>query len=69
MLGRGESLLLIKKWIKSAKGFKEIIGFAVGRTIFLEAISDFYKNKITRDEAIKKIASRYLNIINLWVKL
>ncbi len=69
MLGRGESKEMLKKWIKSAKGFKEIIGFAVGRTIFLEPIKDFYKNKITRDVAIKRIGKNYLDIINLWIKL
>lgn len=69
MLGRGESKEMLKKWIKSAKGFKEIIGFAVGRTIFLESIKDFYKKKITRDIAIKRIGENYLDIINLWIKL
>ncbi|HNV97115.1 MAG TPA: DUF2090 domain-containing protein [bacterium] len=69
MLGRGESKNLIKKWIKSAKEFSDIIGFAVGRTIFLDAVKDFYRKKITRESAIKKIAKNYEEIINLWTKI
>ncbi|MDD4289660.1 MAG: DUF2090 domain-containing protein [Patescibacteria group bacterium] len=69
MLGRGESKNLIKKWIKSAKEFSNIIGFAVGRTIFLDAVKDFYRTKITREFAIKKIAKNYEEIINLWIKI
>lgn len=69
MLGKGESKDLVKKWIKSANGFNEIIGFAVGRTMFLDAIKDFYRKKITREFAIKTIAKNYEDMINLWIKI
>ncbi len=68
MLGRGESDVLVEKWIKASMGIKEIIGFAIGRTIFLKSISDFYQNKISRECAVKNISDKYIYFINLWTK-
>lgn len=68
MLGRGESEKLVEKWISASSDIKQIIGFAIGRTIFLKSISDFCKNKITKDRAIINISEKYLHFINLWTK-
>jgi myo-inositol catabolism protein IolC len=68
MLGRGEDISHVKKWIKVAKKIKDINGFAIGRTIFQDALIAFHKGKITEKQTIQKIANRYLEMINLWEK-
>lgn len=68
MLGRGENFDHVKKWIKIAKTFKDINGFAIGRTIFQDALIDLHKNKINTKKAIEIIANRYLQAVRLWEK-
>jgi len=68
MLGRGENLSHVKKWINIAKQFKDINGFAVGRTVFEDALIDLHSAKLTNQEAIKIIADRYLQLVRLWTK-
>ncbi|MEO1701339.1 MAG: 5-dehydro-2-deoxygluconokinase [Pseudomonadota bacterium] len=41
-------------------------GFAVGRTIFAEAAEDWLAGKITDDEAIDQMATRYRNLCDVW---
>lgn len=66
MLGRGENTKMVEKWIKNAKQHKEIIGFAIGRTIFFNPIKNYYNKKITREESIKQISNNLKNFVNLW---
>lgn len=68
VLGKGEDSKKVKKWLMSAKRFDKIIGFAVGRTIFLNALKKYYSGKISRKRAIDIISSNYLRFINLWNK-
>jgi myo-inositol catabolism protein IolC len=66
MLGRGEDMKMVEKWIKNAKPFKEIIGFAIGRTIFLNPIKNYYDKKIDRKGAIKQISDNFKHFVSLW---
>ncbi|MBP6914197.1 DUF2090 domain-containing protein, partial [Candidatus Parcubacteria bacterium] len=66
MLGRGENTKMVEKWIKNAKQHKEIIGFAIGRTIFFNSIKSLYNKKITQEQAIKQISNNLKNFVNLW---
>ncbi len=66
MLGRGENIKMVEKWIKNAKPFKKIIGFAVGRTIFMNPIKNYYNKKISREIAIKKISGNFKYFVNFW---
>ncbi len=68
MLGRGEDMKQIKKWVSVAKKFSDINGFAVGRTIFFDAIINLYNGKISKNRAIEIIKDNYLKIVNLWEK-
>jgi myo-inositol catabolism protein IolC len=68
MLGRGEDSTKVRKWLKDASAFKEIIGFAIGRTIFLDAIKDFHSGKISEDKAIKTISRKFLSFVDNWEK-
>ncbi|MDD3292496.1 MAG: DUF2090 domain-containing protein [Candidatus Pacebacteria bacterium] len=68
MLGRGENVKMIEKWIKNATPHKKIIGFAIGRTIFLKTIKDYYNKKIEKEKAIKQISENFKYFVNLWKK-
>ncbi|MFA5432983.1 MAG: DUF2090 domain-containing protein [Candidatus Paceibacterota bacterium] len=67
-LGRGEDKKKVIKWMKDAATHKEIIGFAIGRTIFLETLKEYYFNKISRDKAVKLISNNFKYFVNLWRK-
>jgi 5-dehydro-2-deoxygluconokinase len=66
-LGRGEDKSKVSKWMKDASQHEEIIGFAIGRTIFLEPLKDYQKKKIAKEIAIKKISDNFNYFINLWI--
>jgi len=66
VLGRGEDAEQVNKWIKTAASSGLVNGFAVGRTVFFKPLQDYRDKKITRDEAVSKIATNYVNMIGLW---
>jgi 5-dehydro-2-deoxygluconokinase len=66
ILGRAGSKALVSQWLKTAAKFKEVIGFAVGRTIFFQPLEQWRDKKINKDKAINLIASNFEYFINLW---
>jgi len=67
-LGRGEDDKKVKKWLMDAKKFEQIIGFAIGRTIFLNALKRYQAKKISKSKAQDLIAKKFQSYINLWNK-
>jgi len=67
-LGRGESREKVKEWLEIGARVDGIIGFAVGRTIFWDALVWYNEKKIDRDTAVEKIAHNYLDFVQLWIK-
>ncbi|MFH1111766.1 MAG: DUF2090 domain-containing protein [Patescibacteria group bacterium] len=59
ILGRGENPQNMERWLKAGKGIAGVIGFAIGRTIFLEPLKQYLNKKITSQQAIDKIADQY----------
>lgn len=66
-LGRGASKEMVQMWLKVGAKIPGIIGFAVGRTIFWDPLAEFKAGKITRDQAVEKIAQNYLEFSSLWL--
>ena len=64
ILGRGEDDRKVHEWLTTASGVPGFIGFAVGRTSFWDALVDWRAKKITREEAVNKIAHRYRDWVN-----
>jgi 5-dehydro-2-deoxygluconokinase len=64
ILGRGEDDQKVREWLTTASGVPGFIGFAVGRTSFWDALVDWRAKKITREEAVDKIAHRYRDWVN-----
>lgn len=60
VLGRGESDKAVDKWLEAGKKVDGVIGFAIGRTIFMQPLIDLHAQKIIRDEAVNTICSNYL---------
>jgi 5-dehydro-2-deoxygluconokinase len=59
ILGRGEEDRKVQQWLKTASGVPGFIGFAVGRTTFWNPLLEWRAKKITREEAVNRIAGRY----------
>jgi len=66
-LGRGESKEQVQKWLKVGAKIPGVIGFAVGRTIFLEPLVEHKEGKIKKDTSIEKIAQNYYELSTLWL--
>ncbi|MFB3889340.1 MAG: 2-deoxy-5-keto-D-gluconate 6-phosphate aldolase domain-containing protein [Candidatus Bathyarchaeia archaeon] len=66
-LGRGESKEMVQKWLAVGAKIPGIIGFAVGRTIFWEPLSELKAGKSAKDEAAAKIEQNYLDFTKLWL--
>lgn len=67
ILGRSESMARVLKWIKIATKNDKVIGFAVGRTIFIRALQEYYNGKISREKAIKIMGSKYSKVANFYL--
>jgi myo-inositol catabolism protein IolC len=65
VLGRGESDEAVDKWLEAGKKVNGVIGFAIGRTIFMQPLIDLQTQKIGQDEAINQICSNYLGFVKL----
>ena len=66
VLGRAGSKKQVSQWLRTASAFKDIIGFAVGRTIFLLPLKKYHENKITRKQAIDLIVGDFGYFIDCW---
>ena len=59
VLGRGANQQKVIAWLETAASVDGFIGFAVGRTSFFDAVADYESKKITRAQAVQRIAERY----------
>ena len=66
-LGRGESTEKVNKWLRIAASVPGYIGFAVGRTIFLEPLKAFHEERIDKTTAINLIAEKFKYYCDLWL--
>lgn len=59
VLGRGADETRVVSWLETAASVPGFIGFAVGRTTFWDAVADFAARRVTRQEAVIRVAHRY----------
>ncbi len=69
ILGRGESAEKAEHWLKMGAKVGNAIGFAVGRTVFKDALSEYAAGKISRQDAVKKISDNYSFFVKVWQKV
>lgn len=60
VLGRGASAARVEQWLRAAAGVPGYHGFAIGRTIWWDALVGFRDAKLSRAEAASLIAANYL---------
>ena len=59
VLGRGADETKVVSWLETAASVPGFIGFAVGRTTFWDAVADYEARRVTRQEAVRRVAHRY----------
>ncbi len=59
VLGRGADEKKVGMWLTTAASVPGFIGFAVGRTTFWDPVADWLAQRVSRDEAVSRIAARY----------
>ena len=67
VLGRNETLETVSKWVATGAQNDYVIGFAIGRTVFLDAVKKYLSKEITKDEAIKEIGTNFYTIYNAFI--
>ena len=60
VLGRGEDEKKVLDWLRTAASVPGFVGFAVGRSSFLQPILDLQQKKIQRPQAVEQIAEKFL---------
>jgi myo-inositol catabolism protein IolC len=68
VLGRGEDDSKVREWLAIAAPVEGFIGFAVGRTTFWDPLVDLRAQKTTREAAVKEIARRYREWVDIFVR-
>jgi myo-inositol catabolism protein IolC len=66
LLGRGASDEKVDHWLRQAAGVEGFIGFAIGRSIWWDALKGFLAGDIERGDAADQIADNYLRFIKVY---
>jgi myo-inositol catabolism protein IolC len=66
VLGRGADQERVEAWLRQAAGADGYAGFAIGRTIWFDALKTMLSGEINRDEARSRVAGRYLRAIEVY---
>jgi len=68
VLGRGEDERKVREWLGIAAQVPGFIGFAVGRTVFWDALVAWRAKTATREQAVARVAERYREFVDLFNK-
>lgn len=68
VLGRGESADQVAVWIEAAAESGGFDGFAIGRTIWSEAIVGFLKGTLSRETAVSTMATRFIAYVQPFLR-
>lgn len=68
ILGRGQNRTAVETWVEAAAQSGVVDGFAIGRTIFQDALSAYAQGTMSRADAVEAVAKNYLYFIKLWEK-
>jgi myo-inositol catabolism protein IolC len=66
VLGRGASREKVEEWLKAGAGVPGYRGFAIGRTIWWDAVAGVKDGKLDRQAAIKLVADNYKRAITVY---
>jgi myo-inositol catabolism protein IolC len=66
VLGRGADLARVAHWLTLAAPVAGYVGLAIGRTIWLEALSEHQAGRLEREAAVTQIAANYRQMIDAY---
>ncbi len=66
LLGRGASDDKVDHWLREAAPVEGFIGFAIGRSIWWDALKGFLDKSLERDAASDLIADKYLRFVKVY---
>jgi myo-inositol catabolism protein IolC len=66
LLGRGASTEKVEHWLREAAPVEGFIGFAIGRSIWWDALEGFLKGNIERADAASMVADNYLHFVQVY---
>jgi len=66
VLGRGADSEAVANWLKTGATVPGYIGFAVGRTIWMDALKGWLADELSRDQATEKIAANYSFMVDVF---
>ncbi len=66
VLGRGASDEKVNEWLRAGSSVDGYRGFAIGRSIFWNALKGFHEGEKTREEAVNEIAESYLGFLSVY---
>ena len=67
VLGAGADEATVAHWLREAAGVEGFIGFAIGRTIFWDALRGWLDGRIDRETAVEDIAANYRATVELYI--
>ena len=66
LLGRGADDEKVDHWLTQAAPVDGFIGFAIGRSIWWDALKGFLGGDLPREEAAQQVADNYLRFIKVY---
>jgi 5-dehydro-2-deoxygluconokinase len=66
LLGRGANDEKVEHWLRQAAGVEGFVGFAIGRTIWWDALKGFLDGSLDREAATERIADNYLRFVEVY---
>jgi myo-inositol catabolism protein IolC len=66
LLGRGASTEKVNQWLEQAAPVDGFIGFAIGRSIWWDALKGFLSNQLSREAAAAQVADNYLHFVRVY---
>jgi myo-inositol catabolism protein IolC len=66
VLGRGASTAKVEQWLEAAQTVDGFVGFAIGRSIWWDALKGFLNKDLERAAAVSKVADNYLHFVQVY---
>jgi 5-dehydro-2-deoxygluconokinase len=66
LLGRGASTEKVEHWLEQAAPVDGFIGFAIGRSIWWDALKAFLDKQLEREAAASQIADNYVHFVQVY---
>jgi 5-dehydro-2-deoxygluconokinase len=66
LLGRGASTERVEHWLEVAAPVEGFIGFAIGRSIWWDALRGYLANELERGAAAAQVAELYMHFVHIY---